>query len=693
MFSVTTPSPRILLVDDDANQITILHQVLKSIGQVFFEQDSVKASAQALRLLPDIILLDIEMPGLNGYQVLEELKGEEATSNIPVIFITAYSSIEEQLRCLKNGAVDFITKPLQPDLVAARVVTQLRLRDKQRKLLEVSQHARVTLESIGDAVITTNVDRLVTYMNPAAELLTGISFTEARLKPIQEVMPLRIGEDGPEHINPVNIAIEECRVVGMALNCQMRNNKNRWVGVEDSTAPLISESGRVMGAVIVFKDINESQAMALRMSHTIQYDQLTSLPNRFLLMDNLKAKILEYQQSSKKIGLIILDIDRFKLINEEFGFDFGDALLQKIAQQIQSQLNGQEVLSRHSADEFVIMVPDLKDPGSLASLALLIQAHLSTFMSRYSEINNFSISMGLSVYPEDADNAQSLMLHADAALHRAKNSNTNDTLCFYSQEIESNYTSRREKYAELKNAIAEQRVTPLYQPIICAKTGKLKAVEALMRITNREGEIIPPSEFITLAEETKLIIPLGEIMMTRVIEQLKEWISQGFDIRVCINISPIQFLDSRFLPYFLSLIDHQGISPHKIELELTESLMLQNMQQISNDMQRLRKLGSSISIDDFGTGYSCLSYLKELPVDVLKIDKSFVSNINTDNPDEVLVKTIATLAQSMHLTSIAEGVESKFQANRLQQLGVTLLQGFYFSYPVPAEQIKKHYTI
>ncbi|TCN77009.1 response regulator [Shewanella fodinae] len=347
MFSVSGSVPRILLIDDDIDQITLLHQVLKSIGKVFFEQNSVNALKQAITVRPDIILLDIQMPGINGYEVLAQLKRDSATALIPVIFITAHDSIEEQLHCLRDGAVDFIAKPLQPSVVAARVRTQLMLRNRERQLVEVYRHARVTLDSIGDAVITTDNECRVTYLNPAAELLTGIVLSDANGLPIEEIMPLRIGTDGPPHVNPLRLAIAEDRVVGMALNCQMKCRNGQWISVEDSAAPLVSETGEVIGGVIVFDDISESKAMALKMSHTLQHDQLTNLPNRFLLMENLEKEIEKAKQAEDKLGLIVLDVNRFKLINEEFGFDYGDILLKKIAHRLKSHLRNNEMVSRH----------------------------------------------------------------------------------------------------------------------------------------------------------------------------------------------------------------------------------------------------------------------------------------------------------------------------------------------------------
>ncbi|MDF1762664.1 MAG: EAL domain-containing protein [Oleibacter sp.] len=693
MFSRNNLSPRILLVDDDANQITILNKVLKAIGQVFFEQNGLASLEQAIKIRPDVILLDIDMPGLNGHQLLAQLKNNELTSSIPVIFITSYDSVEDQLLCLKEGAVDFIAKPLQPDVVAARVTTHLNLRNRERELVEVYRHAKVTLDSIGDAVITTDKDARVTFMNPTAELMTGMSLNDALGCFIEEVMPLRIGNDGPTHTNPVRISIQENRVVGMALNCQMMKQNGNWVPVEDSAAPLISQDGDVIGSVIVFDDINESRAMALKMSHTLQYDQLTNLPNRFLLMERLNVEMARSQINNDKIGLILFDIDRFKLINEEYGFDFGDMILKKIALLIKSQLHNNETLSRHNADEFMVLVPELERPSDLANLAVMIREHVMQLTLQHPEINNFSTSMGVSVYPDDAADAQSLLLHADAALHRAKTDAIYDNFCFYSEEMESRFISRRQRYIQLKAAISDDNIIALYQPIVDANTGQLKAVEALMRIKEEDGSLIPPIEFIPLAEETRLIIPLGEKMIQLVFKQLKQWCDKGLNIRMCLNISPIQFLDPNFVPFLLKAIDEYNVSPKMIELEVTESLMLENLQQVIRDMQQLRAMGISISIDDFGTGFSCLSYLKQLPVDVLKIDKSFVAQLSIKRPDEILVKTITTLAQSMGLKSVAEGVESLDQARRLKELGVSYLQGYYFSRPVIADEVMASYNI
>ncbi|QBM17230.1 hypothetical protein MARI_13370 [Marinobacter sp. JH2] len=693
MFTTLSKTPKILVIDDDASQIVLLHKTLKTIGDVIFEQDGRAALDRVIDSSPDVILLDIDMPGKDGHEVLAELKANVLTQHIPVIFLTSRDSVDDQLKCLRDGAVDFIAKPPEPAVVAARVHTQLTLRSRERELAESYRHAKVTVESIGDAVITTDQNCIVTYLNPVAEVMIGLPSAEATGQMIEDIMPLRIGDDGPPHINPVRVAILDRRVVGMALNCQMMNQRGAWVPVEDSAAPLVSETGEILGAVIVFSDINESRALAAKMAQTVQYDQVTNLPNRFLLLELINTEITMSKRSGKKIGLLLVDINQFKLINSEFGFEYGDALLKKVAQRIKVLLRRGEILSRHHADQFMLLVPDLDRISDLNYLAESIKGDLTLLSQRQPELNGLSASFGLSIFPDDALDGQMLMMHADSAVHKAKKDADNGGVCFYSSEIESQSIARRHLHAQLKSAIENEDVIALFQPMIDPVSGEVLAVEALMRIRNQDGSFISPMDFIPLAEETGLIIELGERMVDLALQQLKHWADDGRRIRVCLNVSPVQFISPRFVPFLLEAIEQYGVSPEMIELEVTESLMMQNLDQVIGDMDRLRSRGISISIDDFGTGFSCLSYLKDLPVDVLKVDKAFVAQISADGSDYVLARTIVALAQSLGLQTVSEGVESAYQASQLRGLGVSLLQGFYFSPPVPADDLQTRYLI
>ncbi|EAR10614.1 EAL domain-containing protein [Reinekea blandensis] len=685
--------PTLLVIDDDPLQITLLNQIFKDTCQLHFEQDSLQALAVVESIAPDLILLDIEMPGLNGFEVHKLLKQHPQTRTIPVIFITVHSSPEFQVRCLNEGAVDFIIKPLNPKIVEARVRTQLKLKERETTLHNLYRHAAITLDSIGDAVISTDKDGRVRYMNPAAELITGHTNIEAQGRFIEDIMPLRIGHDGPAHVNPLRLAISEKRNVGMAFNCQLRNQRGKWISVEDSASPLISDSGDVIGGVIVFKDIDESRAMVLKMTHSLQHDQLTNLPNRFLLMEHLTAAIATNKGQQTKLGLLQLNIDRFKLINEEFGFAFGDSLLKKVANFLKQQLSGEETLSRHNADEFVILVPKLNDTSELANLALQLKEQLGLFSQTLSGIVNLTACIGLSLYPDDARDAQSLILHADSALKRAKENAIHQGICFYSDEMATQFMTRRKIYKHIKAAVSNQSVITLYQPMVNSQSGRVEAVEALMRISDDEGNIVPPIDFIAIAEDTRLILPLGEQMIVNSLKQQQKWQKAGRNIRICLNISPVQFREPGFVGFLTQTLQTMQIDPRMIELEVTESLMLETHAQLTRDIQTLRDMGITLSIDDFGTGYSSLSYLKDLPVDVLKIDKSFVALAETTEGDTVLIKTIAELANNMGLSSVAEGVETEQQVHYLQNLGISLLQGYYFSKPQPAEDVLFEYPL
>ena len=692
MFRSDASKPRILLVDDDPSQVHLLSQVLKDVGQLYFEQDGVAALSRVVTLRPDVILLDIQMPGLDGFEVLRQLQSSQTKRHIPVIFITAHDSMEHQLRCLREGAVDFIPKPLQPEVVAARVQTQLKLRQRERELVSIYRHAKVTLSSIGDAVITTDNQCRVTYMNPMAEVMTGWTLDQASGVPIEQVMPLRIGDEGPPHTNPVRIAVREKRVVGMALNCQMMNQAHKWVPVEDSAAPLVSNDDEVLGAVIVFHEVDAAKALALKMAHQAQYDQLTNLPNRFLMLNRITSELEASAKAKRKAALVLLDIDHFKGINEQFGFEFGDMVIQTVAKRIKALLQHGETLSRQQSDVFMVLVPDA-EVDTLNTLLTLIRKAASSLADLHPELDDFGVSMGVSLYPDDSTDAQMLMLHADSALNRAKTDPAAEGLSFFSLEYEERFTFRRQRMQTIKHALSDDRVVVLYQPLVDALSGQVIAVEALMRLRCLDGTLMPPSEFISLAEESRLIIPLSERMIDLALDQQRQWALEGRSVRVCLNISAVQFIDPGFWPHLHDVMAKHHSAPHMIELEVTESLMMRDLDQVTQNMQAMRSLGITISIDDFGTGYSSLTYLHKLPIDVLKIDKSFVQRLTPEQPEDVLIRTITALAQNFGFQTVAEGVETEYQVKKLQALGVNLLQGYRLSKPVVGADIATQYPL
>lgn len=691
MFGISRSAQKILLVDDDPNQIVFLNKTLENIAAVHFALNGRDALDMAIELQPDLVLLDIEMPGCDGFEVCRLLRADVRTAGITVIFLTGHTETDVQLQCFQAGGVDFIGKPFQPEVVGARVRTHLRLRQKERELIEAHQHARVTLKSIGDAVITSDLDGVVTYMNPVAESMIGLSCEQAVGLQVEQVMPLRVGGDGRPHINPLRLALRERRVVGMAMDCEMLSRKGHWIPVEDSAAPLMSERGEVLGGVIVFHDVSEARAMALKMSHLAHYDQLTNLPNRILLVDRIETAISDARRAGRRMGVLVINIDHFKLINTEFGFAFGDRVLQDLSSAFQNVLMKGETLSRHNNDGFIVVVPDIDQLSQLADLAVVIQSATLQVATASADLSDLTVSQGISVFPDDAGDQETLVRHADAAMYKAKSQHPG-TYCFFSTEIDHAIIKRRRTHGLLQAAISQQGVAALYQPLIDAGSGTTVAVEALMRIRCPDGQLLPPADFMELAEETRLIIPLGQLLITRVLEQLQSWHDAGHPIRGCINISAVQFTDPEFWPALRRTIESSRIDPRKIELEVTESLMLHNVSNIAQVMHEMRTLGITVSIDDFGTGYSSLAYLRDLPVDVLKIDRRFVADMTVSRQGETLVRTIVAMAKSIGLDIVAEGVERPEQAAMLRQMEVNLLQGYLYSKPVPGDDIRFAYA-
>ncbi len=686
--------PKVLVVDDDVQVITLLKAALQSVSQVFFTTDSEQALAVAHSTAPDLVLLDVEMPGVNGLEICRRLRADVQTSQIPVVFITSHNSIEQQLACFDAGGADFVQKPFDLAVVRARAGVQLALRQKtqeaeaeRRRVLEEKERLRVMLHSIGDAVITTDLDGLVTYMNPVAEAMTGYREAQAIGRPIEMVMPLRTGTTRAPQINPVRLAMAEQRTVGMALDAQMCNSAGQWTDVEDSAAPLRDAHHAVVGSVIVFHDVSEARAMAIKMTHLSHYDQLTNLPNRLLLLERLAHSLSLAERFERRLGLMVINIDHFKLTNELHGYGVGDKVLKAVAENLAAVLKNGETLSRSSGDEFLVLVPDAGSAESLGNIASALLVAGSEKVTLDNVSHELSLSIGISVYPDDAAEQETLLRHAESAKFRAKNQGRS-RYRFFSQEVEDALRGRYYSEQRIKRAVAEDGVVVLYQPKIDARSGNLDSVEALVRLKGEDGSLVPPSEFIALAEETRLILPLGLVVFGQACLQSKHWRDAGRPVKVGINVSPVQFLEPDFWPDFLKIMEETGAQPADLEIEITESLLIDQSGVVAEKLAAIRAHGLSVAMDDFGTGYSSLAYLKYIPLDVLKIDGMFVRQMHRSAQDMALVETIVALANSFNLELVAECVETQQQVDALVGLGCYLMQGYLYSKPVRAEDIE-----
>lgn len=799
---------RILIVDDVPSNVHVVREAVRGLGEVRFATSGRAALDMVQRTAPDVILLDIEMPGMDGYAVCREIKASPGLQDIPVIFVTAHDQTENELRALSLGGVDFLHKPLNVPVARARIQTHLALRRKSKQLVQVQQeladvlrnlpafiahwdrelrnvfcnddagrwfgmnaiamrglHARevlgalnytamesylrqaqrgdnasfdmsflrqngatlygqvalvdrqeagllmlitdvterrqaeqalydekerirITLNSIGDAVIATDAQGCITFLNPIAEMMTGWLSREAIGMPIETIMPLQ--ESGAGHVigNPIRLALAERRTVGMALNCTLQRRDGVLMEVEDSAAPILDHAGRLSGAIIVFHDVSEARAMAVKMTHLAQHDALTNLPNRILLQDRLLQALQKAEQDGERLCMLMLDLDHFQLINDSMGHSVGDLLLQQVAKRLQGALRTSDTISRQGGDEFIILMPGVTSIEQAAMNAdKLRKAVAEPFWlgeSRY----DLSACMGISLYPDDSRDAEDLYRHADAALYHAKQEGRN--LCrFFSGEIEEALLTRRALERHIRMGAEQGGFMVYYQPKVDVASQRVVGVEALMRWRNEDGVIQQPADFIPLAEKTGLILQLGQFVLRQACVDAKRWHDAGSPLHVAVNVSALQMVEGCFCEDVRAVLQETGLPASLLQLEITESMLAQDAERTMQTLSALKSLGVSIAIDDFGTGYSSLSYLRLFPIDVLKIDQSFVHDMLTDKNSAAIVSAIVSMAQGMGLSLVAEGVESEEQAVALFKLGCHTMQGYHYGKPMPAVEMEK----
>lgn len=546
--------------------------------------------------------------------------------------------------------------------------------------------AQVILSSIGDSVIATDSTGRITYLNPVAETMTGWDSADALGQSIETVMPLVSHEDLSPLQNPIRIALRQERKVSMALDTLLVTRGGNRVTVEDSASPIRDADDKISGAVIVFHDVSEARAMAIKMTHLAQHDQLTDLPNRLLLADRISQAMRSATAGHGSLALMILDLDHFKFVNDAHGHHVGDLILRTVADRLTGIFSAAATVSRQGGDEFMILLPEIQSPEQARLMAqAAIDVVSSTIVIEGTDFH-VGCSVGISVYPDDALTREDLMRHADSALYRAKSDGRN-RCSFHSASIEEMLIQRSRTGKTLRAAIDGGRVEVHYQPQVDVLSHQVTTVEALVRLRDEAGDLIPPSEFIAFAEETGLIVALGRAVLLDAFKQISNAEAIGHNLHVAVNVSIVQFTQPQYLESLCELCAAHGVDPTRIELEITEGLLMKDADNLRHLLERLRTHGFRIALDDFGTGYSSLAYLSQLPIDVLKIDKSFVSRLATSHQSVSIATAIIQLGKSLHMGLIAEGVENQSQVDQLVGMGCTNMQGYFYAKPMPADAL------
>lgn len=553
-----------------------------------------------------------------------------------------------------------------------------------KQLAADKERAQVTLASIGDAVIVTDVEGRVDYMNPVAEKMTGWPLAEARGMRMQEVFVI-VNEMTRQTVqNPIEIVFRDGIVVGLANHTALIARDGTERSIEDSAAPVRNEAGKITGAVLVFHDATSQKSAQREIEHLAYHDHLTGLPNRRLLQDRIEKAVSNAARHETRMALMFIDLDHFKVINDTLGHEYGDLLLKAAAGRLQSCVREQDSIARTGGDEFVVLLAEINDANDAVIVAQKVLETMSRpYLIKGTELRS-TPSIGISIYPEDGRSIDVLMKHADVAMYHVKERGRAG-YHFFAEEMNVRTMERLTVESNLHKALECGEFELYYQPKVDMRDGKLVGAEALIRWQHPQEGLISPAKFIPIAEETGIISAIGEWVAHSACLQNRVWMDMGYRLPVSINVSARQFLHGDLPGTLARIICDTGADPKLLELELTEGVLL-HQQDAATTLDAIKSMGFRVALDDFGTGYSSLAYLRRMAIDTLKIDRSFVMHLEENPNDVAMVQTIIAMARNLHMSVIAEGVETQAQANILIESGCDECQGYFFGKPQPAAQ-------
>ncbi len=712
----TLDRPRILIVDDVHENLHALMNLLRDEYAIVAATSGEKALELARRLPhPDLILLDIRMPGMDGYSVLAELKIDPATADIPVIFVTALAEAADEARGLALGVADYITKPVNPDLLHTRVRTQLELQRYRRNpvMLDVMGHVpngrTQSLLVVDD--VPENIHELLEALKDtyriqvansgarALEIVNGPSPPDLVL--LDVMMP---GMDGYEVCRRIKETAAGNRIpVIFVTVVDAVSDKVR--GFEMGAADYITKPfdidevhARVRTHLELarlrrfLEDLVAQRTALLQVSEEkyrilAQRDPLTGLPNRALFAELLQHAVQHAERGGTQFALLSLDLDNFKTINESLGHSRGDQLLVEVAKRLQGLMPESDTIARIGGDEFDIILERREGSPWVDLMAQRLIDALAEPIALDGQSIYVGMSIGIALYPADGADPETLQSHADAALHQAK-AQGRGVLRFFSPELSNRARSRLTLEADLRQAIERQELVLHYQPQIDLQSGRIVGLEALVRWNHPVRGMVPPGEFIAFAEESGLVVRMGDWVLQEAARQIRAWSEAGLaPPQVAVNVSAVQLSRGHLVDAVQHCLASSGIAPQQLELEITESFIMLDRDRSLQSLAELKALGVRLSIDDFGTGYSSLAYLQQLEVHKLKVDMSFVRDMTTNSGNASIVRAVVAMGHSLGLEVVAEGVETQEQAVYLRQLHCNAIQGYLVSRPLPAEQM------
>ncbi len=699
--------PLVLVVDDEATVRMLAKAALHKAG---FTVEEAADGGSALGYLesrrPDLMMLDVTMPGLDGFETCARIREREGLESLPILMVTGLDDVASIERAYAVGATDFATKPINWTLLGHRLRYLLRASDTLAKLEQAMGTIVRGRRMLDDAE---RIARMGSWEWDA---------TEGRVRWSSGLLGLWGGPPGGggHSLDALlaGVAADDRQHVRECLDAAVSHGEpaelTHWITRADGSVrcvhhriePVARGEGGSANLRATLQDVTDRRLAEEKIRRLAYFDGLTGLPNRESFKERLAGEVERARRMGASLATLFLDLDEFKRINDTLGHAAGDQLLRHVATRLQDSVRGTDLVSfgvspgapcegtvaRLGGDEFTLLLTDLSSREAPARVAERILALLARPVTVAGHEVVVSPSIGIAVFPGDGQDAQTLLESADTAMYFAKRAGKN-LFQFYEPSMSAVAMRRLAMENQLRGAIARGEFALHYQPQMDVASGRVDSVEALARWDSPEFGRVSPAEFIPLAEETRLIVPIGEWVLATACQQVKDWQDQGVRVnRVAVNISPMQFMQPEFTEMVARTLQQTGLDPASLELEITETLLARDVELAIRTLHALKDLGVQLSIDDFGTGYSSLSQLKRFPVDRLKIDQSFVRNITSDSDDAAIAMAVIGMAGSMDLSVVAEGVETLEQLEFLKARRCNEVQGFFLSRALPPQELE-----
>jgi diguanylate cyclase (GGDEF)-like protein/PAS domain S-box-containing protein len=688
-------TPLVLVVDDDMTVRFLAREVLEQAG---FRVEEADDGAPALTVFmanpPDIVLLDVMMPTMDGFTTCAALRAQPVGSHIPILMMTGLDDIESINRAYEAGATDFAVKPINWTILSHRVRYMLRA-SNALQAVKASEARLANAQRIAQ-LGHWEWDPAENHWQCSEQVCHVFGLPPQGVQTYEDLLARIHPDDRAEIIRVRQRAVQEGRAYTLEYRVTESFEKTRIV--HEQAEVTCDAAGRVQTVAGTLQDITERRQAEEQIRYLAYYDTLTGLPNRQAFIRDLQKALEIAKRHNRLLAVIVLDLDNFKRINDTLGHAMGDFLLKAVAERLVNGIRCADYVARNLAevdtnvarlggDEFTMLLTEVQHIRDAAAVAQRLQEIVSQPLHMAGNDVVVTPSMGIAVFPHDGQDVDQLLKNADMAMYHAKESGRNIHQ-FYSESMNVRALERLSLESRLRKALEQEEFLLYYQPQLDLRSNRITGVEALIRWQNPKMGLVSPADFIPLAEETGLIVAIGEWALYTACAQVKTWLNAGLPpLEMAVNLSSVQFRQSKLTDTIERALRSANLDPRHLKLELTESMIMHQAQDTIATLHQFKEMGVGLSVDDFGTGYSSLSYLKRFPLDTLKIDRSFVKDITSDPDDAAITNAIIAMAHSLNLSVVAEGVETQPQLELLRVNGCDTIQGYLLSKPLPADAL------